>query len=249
MRQDPLHVAHVEDARAVHDFHVAALDAERLCGPEDADGRIACGNETGGNPTNVYKHFSPLCLGILILGITASGTPAPAVATGAHVGEMAATAGTPVRAPDTSEHGDETALTSMAVIAVDDHWSVAELRGNTAWLRSLLLADYRSVRADGNVWDRKILLAHAAKNRGHGQEKLKGFDAWLRTHPMDESVTIHGHVAVLSFSNPETGHVRLSNIFVYEKGRWRALYSQLTKAGQACRKHRKQDYKNDQPAI
>jgi len=182
---------------------------------------------------NASKHLFPLRLGILILGVIAFGTSVRAVATGAHVGEMATAAaatGTPVHAPGTSRHVDETAPTSMAVIAVDDHWSVAELCGNTAWLRSLLLPDYRSVRADGNVWDRKVLLARAAKNRGRGQEKLKVFDAWLRTHPMDESVTIHGHVAVLSFSNPETGHVRLSNIFVYEKGRWHAFYSQLTKA-------------------
>ena len=142
----------MEDARAAHDFHVAAFGAERLCGLEDAGERIAYGPETGGNPMNACKHFLPLRLGILTLGIIAFGTPVRAVATDAHVGEMAAiaaTTGTPVRAPDTSKHVDETTLTSMAVIAVDDHWSVAELRGNTAWLRSLLLPGYRSVREKG----------------------------------------------------------------------------------------------------
>jgi hypothetical protein len=50
---------------------------------------------------------------------------------------------------------------------------------------------------------------------------------------MNESVAIRGDVAVLSFSDPKTGHVRLSNVFVHEEGRWHALYSQLTKTEQA----------------
>ena len=141
-----------------------------------------------------------------------------------------AAAGVPVHAPDRREHVDESAPTPQAVIAVDDHWSVAELRGNTTWLRSLLLPNYRSVRADGSVWDKETLLAQALKNRGHGPEKLKAFHAWLKTHPMNESVIVHDHVAILSFSDPKTGHVRLANVFVHEKGRWYALYSRLTKA-------------------
>lgn len=171
---------------------------------------------------NACKHLFFSCPGILILGVITFGAP---------VAVMAAAASTPVHAPDTSGHADETALTSRAVIAVDDHWSAAELCGNTAWLRSLLLPGYRSVRADGSVWDKRTLLAHASGNRGHGAEKLKAFDAWLKAHPMNESVTIHGHVAILSFSDPETGRVRLSNVFVHEKGRWYALYSQLAKLG------------------
>ncbi|HEX5353259.1 MAG TPA: nuclear transport factor 2 family protein [Rhodanobacteraceae bacterium] len=116
---------------------------------------------------------------------------------------------------------------------MDDHWSLAELRGNTAWLDALLLSDYRSIRADGSVWDKKALLARAAKNRGHGSEKLKQFDAWLKTHPMDESVIIHGNVAVLLFSDPQNGRIRGSNIFIRENGRWHALYSQQTGIKQA----------------
>lgn len=184
---------------------------------------------------NNCKHrFSPR-LEILILGIIVFGAPLVVRTVDAHAGEMteavhtAIAVGVPVHAPDTDAHVDETALTSKAVIAVDDHWSLAEMRGNTAWLRSLLLPSYRSIRADGSVWNKEMLLTHAAKNRGHGLEQLKAFDAWLKTHPMNESVIIHGQVAVLSFSDPKTGHVRLSNVFVHEKGQWHALYSQLTK--------------------
>lgn len=182
---------------------------------------------------NNCKRLFSLRLGILILGIGASGAPAAVMAADALAGEMATAAvtavGVPVHAPDTCEHVDETALTSRAVIAVDDHWSLAELHGDTAWLRSLLLPRYRSIRADGSVWDKTTLLAHASKNRGRGPEKLKAFDAWLKNHPMNESVLIHGNVSILSFSDPKTEHVLLSNVFVYENGRWYALYSQLTR--------------------
>lgn len=190
-------------------------------------------------PMNNCKHLSTLRSGILTLGIFVLGAPFAVMAAEAHASGMTLTAhtatavGIPVHAPDTDAHMDETTLTSTAVIAVDDHWSLAEMRGNTAWLRSLLLPSYRSIRADGSVWNKEILLAHAAKNRGHGPEQLKAFDTWLKTHPMNESVTIHGDVAVLSFSDPKTGRVRLSNVFVHEGGRWHALYSQLTRTEQA----------------
>lgn len=188
---------------------------------------------------NNCKHLPTLHCGFLILCILVLGAPLAAMAAEAHTRGMTLTAptatavGVPVRAPDTDAYVDETALTSTAVIAVDDHWSLAEMRGNTAWLRSLLLPSYRSIRADGSVWNKEMLLAHAAKNRGHGREQLKAFDTWLKTHPMNESVIIHGDVAVLSFSDPRTGRVRLSNVFVHEKGRWHALYSQLTRTEQA----------------
>jgi hypothetical protein len=186
-------------------------------------------------PMNIRRLLLSLCLEILVPGVV-FGTPVAAMATGAHVGEMAkAAAAVPVHAPDTNDHVDETALTSRAVIAVDDHWSLAEMYGDTAWLGSLLLPGYRSVRADGSVWDRNELLVRAARNRGHGPEKLKAFDAWLKTHPMNESVIIHGHVSILSFLDPQTGRVRLSNVFVYEKGRWHALYSQLTRTDRRTR--------------
>lgn len=188
---------------------------------------------------NNCKHLSTLRSGILILGAFVLGAPIAVMATETHAIGMTVTAHTatavevPVHAPDSDAYVDETTLTPTAVIAVDDHWSLAEMRGNAAWLRSLLLPGYRSIRADGSVWNKEILLAHAAKNRGHGPEQLKAFDAWLKAHPMNESVIIHRDVAVLSFSDPKTGHVRLSNVFVHEEGRWRALYSQLTKTEQA----------------
>jgi hypothetical protein len=124
---------------------------------------------------------------------------------------------------------DQAARTSDAVMAVDEHWSQAEEHGDAAWLDSMLLPEYRSISADGRILDKKSLLAHAATNRG--SDKMAKFVAqWRKTHRTSKSVVIRGDVAVISFSNPETGHVRSSDIFVYQDGAWHALYSQHSNA-------------------
>ena len=124
---------------------------------------------------------------------------------------------------------DQAARTAAAVIAVDEHWSLAEERGDAAWLDSMLLPKYRSIGADGNVHDKKALLAHAAANRG-SDKMYKEAQAWMKAHPTRKSVVMRGDVAILSFSDPRTGRVRSSDIFVYEDGGWHALYSQHSKA-------------------
>lgn len=124
---------------------------------------------------------------------------------------------------------DQSARTSKAVISVDDHWSQAEVSGDTAWLDSMLLAEYRSISADGKALDKKTLLAQAAKNRGSDTMR-KRVEAWLKTHPTAKSVVIRGDVAILSFSDPKTGRVLSSDVFVYQDGGWHALYSQHSNA-------------------
>jgi len=123
---------------------------------------------------------------------------------------------------------DESAHSAASVIAVDDHWLVAEENGDVAWLGAMLLPDYRSISADGRVLDRKTLLAHAEKNRGSDQMRKK-VDAWLKTHPSEKSVVMRGDIAILSFTDPHTGRVRSSDIFMYEAGGWHGLYSQHSK--------------------
>jgi len=124
---------------------------------------------------------------------------------------------------------DQAARTSAAVIAVDEHWSQAEEQGDTAWLDSMLLPEYRSISADGRILDKKTLLSHAATNRG-SDKMSKLVTQWRKTHPTGKSVVIRGDVAIVSFSNPRTGQVRSSDIFVYQRGGWHALYSQHSKA-------------------
>jgi hypothetical protein len=123
----------------------------------------------------------------------------------------------------------EAAHTAAAVLAVDEHWSQAEEHGDTAWLDSMLLPKYRSIGADGKILDKKTLVAHAAKNRG-SDKMSKEVQAWMKAHPTRESVVVEGNIAILSFSDPQTGLVRSSDVFVYEGGGWHALYSQHTKA-------------------
>lgn len=120
---------------------------------------------------------------------------------------------------------DETAHTAAAVIAVDEHWLRAEEGGDTAWLDAMLLPDFRTIGHDGKVVTKSMLLKSATKNRGSDKMRER-VDAWLKTHPSRKSVVMHGDVAVLSFVNPQTGHIWSSDIFVYENGHWHALYSQ-----------------------
>jgi hypothetical protein len=128
---------------------------------------------------------------------------------------------------------DESARSEAAVIAVDQHWLQAELGGDSAWLDAMLLPEYRSVGADGVAHAKAAIVAHAAKNRGSGEERRK-VEAWLNAHPSGKSVVIHGGTAVLSFYDPVLGPqkgVRSSDIFVYVDGRWHAIYSQHSAAG------------------
>ena len=141
---------------------------------------------------------------------------------------LVATAGIPAAAGEASSSADEAARTDAAVIAVDDHWMKAEVNGDTTWLDAMLMPDYHSISSEGRMLDKPTLLAHAQKNRG-SDDMRKKVDAWIKTHPTRKSVVMHGDVAILSFSDPATGRVRSSDIFIYMDGGWHALYSQHAK--------------------
>jgi hypothetical protein len=136
--------------------------------------------------------------------------------------------GMPIAANAAAPQVDETARTTTAVIAVDQHWLEAEVGGDTAWLDAMLMPDYRTVGADGKVGDKAAILRSAAKNRGSDKMRME-VDAWQKAHPTRKSVVMHGDVAILSFSDPHTGRVLSSDIFIYKDGDWHALYSQHAK--------------------
>jgi hypothetical protein len=138
---------------------------------------------------------------------------------------LAATAGAPAAARAASPPTGDAARTNAAVIAVDDRWLDAEVNGDTAWLDAMLMPDYRSISSEGEVLDKPTLLEHAAKNRGSDRMRKK-VNAWVKAHPTRKSVVMRGDVAILSFSDPKTGRVRSSDIFIYKDGAWHALYSQ-----------------------
>lgn len=125
-------------------------------------------------------------------------------------------------------HANETDKSAAAVIAVDHHWEQAEENGDASWLDGMLMPDYRSVGTAGTFASKAAIVGHAAKNHDAPAMKQKAAE-WHKTHPVEESVTMDGDTAILSFlsASPETkGRICSSDIFVYVDGRWRALYSQ-----------------------
>ena len=127
---------------------------------------------------------------------------------------------------------DETAHTAAAIIAVDDHWSQAEIHGDTAYLDRLLLADYHSVSAHGRAIGKADILQHARLD-GSSHIMQQKILQYMQTHPFAECVVLHGNTAVLTFYSPKLGPRRgiwLANVFVFQKGAWHALYSQHTEA-------------------
>lgn len=157
---------------------------------------------------NIRKYFLATCLGLVPLAI-------------AMVGLASA-------ADNAAADANETAKTTAAVVAVDQHWLEAEVSGDTAWLDAMLMPDYRSISAEGKVLDKPTLLAHAKKNRGSDKMRRQ-VDAWQKAHPTRQSVVLHGDVAILSFSDPKTGRILSSDTFIYKEGGWHALYSQHAK--------------------
>lgn len=157
---------------------------------------------------NVREHLLAACLGLVLSALAVIG-PASA-------------------ATDAGANANEAAKTAAAVMAVDQHWLEAEVSGDTAWLDAMLMADYRTVGADGKVGDKAAILRSATKNRGSDKMRRQ-VDAWQKAHPTRQSVVIHGDVAILSFSDPKTERILSSDTFIYTDGGWHALYSQHSK--------------------
>jgi len=133
--------------------------------------------------------------------------------------------------PGANEHEQSEA----GVRATEDHWSLAEVTGQTDWLESMLMPGYRTVDTHGVAHSKERIIAGAAKNKGStdGQAKL---DAYLKEHPSGTSIVVHGTIAVVSFYDPALGPdngVKSSDIFMYEGGAWHAVYSQHGTVGKA----------------
>jgi hypothetical protein len=123
---------------------------------------------------------------------------------------------------------DETDLTESAVLAVEDHWLRAEGTGDTAYLESMLLPEYRTVNPGGVVASKSSIIARAERNRGSGKA-MQEIEAYMAAHPSGKKIVMQGDVAIVSFFAPELGPekaLKSSDIFLHVDGRWRALYSQ-----------------------
>ncbi|HUB89290.1 MAG TPA: nuclear transport factor 2 family protein [Dyella sp.] len=139
---------------------------------------------------------------------------------------------TPVHAQDTTPAADETLPTEAGVMAVDNHWTLAEEMGDTAWLEQMLLPDYRSVGNDGKAHPKAAIIAGAAKRKGTSLAQAKAeWAAYQRQHPIGSTVVVRGNTAIVTFYDPASGPqngVRSSDVFIYVDGHWHALYSQHT---------------------
>lgn len=127
---------------------------------------------------------------------------------------------------------DETQHTEAAVMAVEQHWSIAEMTGDSAWLADMLMPDYRTVNNDGTVHDKQTLLARMAKRKSItlSEAQLKIAD-YRKEHHSGSSVAIHGDTAIVCFYDTTLGPQKgmsSADMFVYEGGHWHALYSQHT---------------------
>lgn len=142
-----------------------------------------------------------------------------------------ATAITLMTSPFYGEAGAEP-HTTAAVIADDKAWSKAEENGDVDYLDHFLLPEYRSVDSMGTIKNKTAILASAKADPNNKGQTAKD-DQWSRSHPSIASVSINGDTAILTFTldrGNDPKPVISTDIYVYRKGRWKALYSQHTDA-------------------
>lgn len=106
---------------------------------------------------------------------------------------------------------------------VEDAWNEAFMRGNTDYLECLLVPDFVTVTPHGKrdrVWE----LEHARQNRGN-------------TAPIPQVTgtvfQIEGSTGIAKLYKPPSADgqhpaTRLADVFSFQDGAWRAVYSQHT---------------------
>lgn len=124
------------------------------------------------------------------------------------------------------------ARTASAVLAVDEGWTDAEIKGDANFVDALLLPEYRSIGAGGKIADKAAIVA-SSRARGPHSDFGKMVADYKATHPTRGEVKLNGDTAILTWVSlvPGKGEpIASCDIFVYRGGRWRALYSQHSTA-------------------
>jgi hypothetical protein len=125
--------------------------------------------------------------------------------------------------------------TEAAVLAADDDWLAAELRGDLKALDARLMPTYRDVTPEGKVYTKQDLLAGVTKHPDKvTTAPLQAAADYRAQHPVVEHVLIEGDTALLQFESlkpEEQGVIRSVDVFVYKDGHWRGLYSAHNKVG------------------
>lgn len=129
----------------------------------------------------------------------------------------------------------ESQPTAAGALAIENHWILAEMTGDTAFLEQFLLPPYRSVNNDGSANPKAAIVAHAAKRSGtDAASAQRALADYRKAHPYGTSVVLHGALAIITFYDPALGAekgVKSSDVLVYGDGHWHAIYSQHTSVG------------------
>jgi hypothetical protein len=94
------------------------------------------------------------------------------------------------------------------------------------------LPNYRSISSDGSIHDKAAIIASARKNAGSAKRAAYE-EQWRAAHPVLVSVEIAADTAILTFALDKPGSskpIMSCDIFVYQDGHWRAIYSQHSEA-------------------
>lgn len=140
---------------------------------------------------------------------------------------LIALTGSPVHAAPSREP-----RTAAAVLAADEGWTAAEIRGDADFVDALLLPEYRSIGTDGKIASKAKIVA-SSRARGPHSNFGKIVADYKANHPTRGDVIINGDTAVLTWVSLVSGKgepIGSCDIFVYRNGRWRALYSQHSTA-------------------
>ncbi len=121
----------------------------------------------------------------------------------------------------------------LNLLSVRDCGDITGKLGQNFFGKSLVEAGVfhqKDVRAD------KAKIVGGTRARGPSKAYADSVAAWKAAHPTRGDVTLNGDTAIVVWTaiGPDgTGPVRSCDVFVYRAGRWRALYSQHTTAGDA----------------
>lgn len=106
---------------------------------------------------------------------------------------------------------------------VEDAWNQAFMRGNTDYLECLLVPDFVTLTPHGKR-DRAWELEHARQNRG-STTSIAHFSGTV--------FQIEGNTGIAKLYKPPSADgqrpaTRLADVFTFQDGAWRAIYSQHT---------------------
>jgi Domain of unknown function (DUF4440) len=129
----------------------------------------------------------------------------------------------PVIAQDCRSVLGQQSADAASLRQVEDKWDEAFLRGKTEYLECLLAPDYASISPKG-THDRAWELEHASKNKGSSEPI---------TEVPGMTFEVHGNTGVVRLFKPASADGKqppqyMADIFAFEDGAWRAVYSQHT---------------------